>query len=243
MIDATAGVRAKRDRFFANTALIMLIMVLSPFPFTYLAPMGSPGSYFAPIHHIHALAYFSWIGLYALQTHLVASGRVARHRELGLVGIALSTLLVPLGVMLAIAAIHRRMAAGNATPFDFTLYNMVDLLTFTVLAIASFAAVTRHVEWHRRFIFGAALCLVGPAISRWFLPLPALPPFTDWGPNLLADLLLIPLALHDRRSLGNIHPATLWVIAGLVPLHLLTPLATSSNWWRAIAPGILHLMG
>lgn len=243
MIDATAGARPKRDRFFANTALIMLVMVLSPFPFTYLSPMGTAGSYFAPIHHIHALAYFAWIGLYAWQTHLIASGRTARHRELGLAGIALSALLVPLGVMLAIAAIHRRMAAGNANPFDFTLYNMVDLLTFSVLVIASFAAVTRHLDWHRRFIFGAALCLVGPAISRWFIPLPALPPFTDWGPNILADLLLISLALHDRRSLGKIHPATLWVIAALVPIHLLTPFAASSDWWRELAPGLLQLMG
>ena len=219
----------------------MLACVILSFPLTYFQPMLTGSRRFSAFYHIHGAAFFGWISLYAWQTHLAARGKIARHREFGLAGIALSALLLPLGVIMAILAIQSRMAAGVANPFDFTAYNMVDLATFTILMTASIAAVTRHPDWHRHFTYGAALCLVGPAISRWFLLLPPAPPFTDFGPNILADLLLIALVLHDRVTLGRIHPASWWVIAALVPVHLLTPCLASSDVWRSIAPYLLRL--
>ncbi len=237
----TNPARAARPKFFARSALLMLAMVIASFPLTYFAPMVTGSRHFAPVYHIHGIAFFGWMLLYAWQTRLVATGRSARHRELGLAGIALSAVMLPLGLLLAIAAIHRRAAAGDLHPFDLTLYNMIDISSFSILMLASIAAVTRHIDWHRRFTFAAALTLVGPAISRWFLPLPSLPPFTDFAPNIIADLFLIALIVHDRRTLGKVHPATIWVTAILVPIHLLTPFATSSDWWRSLAPVILKL--
>ena len=224
----------------------MLAMVLSAFPLSYFSPTLTGSRSFTPIYHIHGVVFFAWIGLYAWQTHLVASGRTARHRELGLAGIAISALMLPLGIMLAIAAIHRRIRAGNPHPYDNTLYNVLDLAAFTLLMIASIAAVTRHVQWHRRFTYGAAICLVGPAISRWFfgpwfIAVPSLPPITDWAPNLTADLFLVPLIYYDCRALGRVHPATLWLCFTLVPIHLLTPFVAASEGWRALAPAITKL--
>lgn len=224
----------------------MLSLTLSAFPFTYFRPVlnGTPG--FSPVVHIHGLLFFAWIGLFAWQTHLVATGRTARHRELGLAGIAVSAMMLPFGVMLMVKAITRRMAAGHLHPFDIALYNLVDIATFTVLMIASIAAVTRNVDWHRRLTFGAALCLVGPAISRWFLPswvvaLPQASPWTDMAPNLLADLFLIALIIHDRRTLGRVHSATCVVILVLVPMHVATPFLAGTAAWRDMAPALLRL--
>lgn len=232
-----------RSRFYSRSALLMLAMVIVSFPFTYFAPTIRGTNYFTPVYHLHGAAFFGWILLYAWQTHLVATGKTARHREFGLAGIALSALMVPLGVILAIAAIKRRMAGGDAHPFDFTLYNVIDITSFTVLMTASIASVTRHIEWHRRFTLAAAVSLVGPAISRWMLPLPIFSPVTDFAPNIIADLFLIALMVHDRKTMGRIHPATIWVSAILIPIHFLTPFAAGSGWWRAIAPGMLHLGG
>ena len=231
-----------RSKFFARTALWMLACVILSFPLTYFEPMITGSKRFSAFYHIHGAAYFGWMLLYAWQTSLAAKGKIARHREFGLAGIAVSALLLPLGIIMAILAIQRRMAAGKDNPFDVTAYNIVDIATFTILMIASIAAVTRHPDWHRRFTYGAALCLVGPAISRWFLPIPPFPPFTDFGPNILADLFLIALALHDRRMLGRIHPASGWLIVTLVPVHLLTPCLASSEVWRSTAPFLLHLI-
>ncbi len=249
MLDAFFGGSTNmevRSKFFARSALIMLAMVIIAFPYTYFAPVLTGSDHFPPIYHIHGLFFFGWMGLYAWQTHLVATGRTARHRELGLAGIAISALMVPLGIILAIEAIQRRTAAGNPHPFDNTLYNVIDITSFAVLMIAAIASVTRHLDWHRRFTFGAAVALVGPAISRWFLnawfiTVPAAPPFTDWAPNLTADLFLIALVLHDRRVLGRVHPATLCLCAVLIPIHLVTPFLTGSDWWRGIAPLITKL--
>lgn len=109
--------------------------------------------------------------------------------------------------------------------------------------IASIAAVTRHIQWHRRFTFGAAVCLVGPSISRWyfgpwFFAVPPFPPLTDWAPNLTADLVLIELVLYDRRTIGRVHPATVGMWLTLFPIHLVTPFIAESTWWRTFAPTI-----
>ena len=233
-----------KSRFYARSALMMLGMVLLSFPFTYFAPLVTGSRHFAPVYHIHGLVFFAWIGLYAWQTHLVANGKTARHRDFGLAGIALSSLMVPLGVILAIAAAQRRLGAGNANPYDTTFYNIIDIINFSLLMIASIALVTRHIEWHRRFTFGAAICLVGPAISRWifqpwFIRIPQISPISDFAPNIIADLFLIALLIHDRRTRGHIHPATLWMLALLVPIHLTTPFISTSIWWRGIAPSVL----
>ena len=219
----------------------MLAWVIVSFPLTYFLPTVTGSQRFSPFVHIHGAAYFAWIFLYVWQTHLAAQGKIARHREFGLAGIALSALLIPLGIIMAILAIQGRIAAGDDRPFFYTAYNIVDLVTFTILMTASIAAVSRQPDWHRRLTFGAALCLVGPAISRWFYAVPAFPPFTDFGPNIVADLLLIALAVHDRQSLRRVHPATWVVIASLVPLHLLTPFLAASDAWRSVAPLLLQL--
>jgi hypothetical protein len=224
----------------------MLVMVLSAFPLSYFSPAITGSLPFYLTHHIHAALYFAWIGLYAWQAHLVATGRTGRHRELGLAGIAISALMLPLGVDTTILAIQRRIEAGNAQPFDYAWFNVCDLSSFTILMIASIAAVTRHLPWHRRFMYGAAISLVGPAISRWyfgpwFVKVPIVQPFIDMAPNLTAHLFLIALAVYDRRSLGRVHPATWWLIATLVPLTVISPFIAYSEWWRTLAPLIFRI--
>ncbi|MCW1382510.1 hypothetical protein OLX02_06715 [Novosphingobium sp. KCTC 2891] len=237
------GAPRPHTRFFTRSAMVMLVCVVLSFPLTYYAPLVSGSRRFSPFHHIHGLPFFAWIGLYAWQTQLVAQGRTARHRELGLAGVALSAMMLPLGAIMAIVAIRRRIAAGDSHPFDVTFYNVVDIALFSAMMTAAFAGVTRHPDWHRRFTFAAALCLVGPAVSRWVLLLPAAFPLSDMAPNLLADLFLIALAVHDRRERGRVRPATLWAAAALVPIHIASPWIASSDWWRALAPGLLHLTG
>jgi len=230
-----------RAQFFARASLVMLGLVLASFSFTYFWPIVMGSRPFPVVLHIHGAAYFAWMLLYAWQSRLVATGRVARHREWGLAGVALSAAMVPLGIAMAVAAARRRAAAGNPHPFDTTLFNVVDLATFAIMMTAGIAAVTRHPLWHRRFIFGAALCLVGPSLSRWLRLIPEAAPWTDLLPNLAADLFLFALIIHDRRVLGRVHPATWWVIAALVPIHVATPFLITTDWWRNLGPGIMAL--
>ncbi|MFO0915138.1 MAG: hypothetical protein U0795_19410 [Pirellulales bacterium] len=95
----TAATQPGRERpqFFARSALIMAIIVVLSFPLTYFHPVATGSRKFDTLHHLHGLAYFAWIGLYLWQTLLVARGQIARHREIGLAGFALTGLMVPLG--------------------------------------------------------------------------------------------------------------------------------------------------
>lgn len=239
MASTKAGL--ERPQFFARTALIMVAMAISSFPFTYLKPFATGSRQFATLHHVHGLAFFTWLGLYVWQTQLAATGKIARHREIGLAALMVSGAMLPLGWWMTLYAARARMARGQAFPTEFSLYNVVDISLFTICVIAAVLTVTRNIEWHRRLMFAAAINLVGPAISRWFLPLPEVYPYTDLGPNILADLFLIALALHDRKVLGRVHPATIIAALVMVPLHIIEPLIARSEGWNAIAPALIKI--
>jgi len=85
----TATAQRKPQRFFANTALLMAMLVFLSFPLTYYLPVVTGTHSFQLLYHVHGLACFAWIGLLAWQARLVAQGNIARHRELGLSGAAL----------------------------------------------------------------------------------------------------------------------------------------------------------
>lgn len=228
-----------RPQFFARSALVMVACALSSFPFTYFMPLTTGTRQFTALHHVHGAMFFCWLGLYVWQTQLAARGRVARHRELGLLWLVVAGTMLPLGWWMALYAARDRIARGQANPFEFTFYNVIDLALFTIAMVGAVLMVTRNVEWHRRLMYAAALNLVGPAISRWFIPMPVWSPMTDFGPNILADLFLIALAIHDYRGRGRVHPATLLISAVMVPLHLVEPWLAKSAWWTQLAPALL----
>lgn len=228
-----------RTQFFAQSALIMVGLVLISFPLTYFLPVATGSRRFPPLYHIHGLALFAWIGLYVWQTQLAARGRIARHREIGLAGFALTGAVIVLGFWMAQRAAQNRFGK-MAHPYEFTWFNLVDIGVFTVAMIAAIALVTRHQEWHRRCAFVAALCLVAPAATRWTLKVPRIDPFVlDIASYAIIYPFLIALALFDRRTLGKLHPATLIALALLVPLHLSGAAIARSGWWNGFAPGLI----
>lgn len=230
------GVQARRDPFFARSGLVIAAVILLSFPLTYYIPLVSGTKTFSLLRHLHGLAFFAWTGLYVLQTQLVARGQVRLHREVGLAGIALAGAMLPLGLWLAVAAIEKRMAEGNPLPFEFAIYNLVDILVFSLFMAWAILETRRRIDWHRRLAFIAILNLMGPAASRLLAFAPLSFPWWDMLPNLFADAALIVLALHDRRTLGRVHPITWLAAAVLVPIHIAEPFVARSAWWNRLAP-------
>lgn len=228
----------QRGRFFARTAILITALVLLSFPITYFIPLATGSKSFTLLRHLHGLAFFAWIGLYFAQTQLVQRGNLRLHRELGFAGAALAGAMLPLGLWQAVTSIAERQAKGLAQPFEFAIYNLVDILIFFLAFGWAIYEAPRRIEWHRRLMFIAALNLFGPAFSRviFLIPLPF--PWLDMAPNLVADTLLIALALYDRRSLGRIHPVTLGAMLVLIPFHAIEPLIARSNFWNTIAPTV-----
>lgn len=63
------------------------------------------------------------------------------------------------GVPMIPAAALRRIAAGNPDPYFFSGYNVVDLGLFTLMSSLALFTASRHTDWHRRFMLGAAVAL------------------------------------------------------------------------------------
>lgn len=231
-------VPAQRGRFFFRTAILITALVLLSFPITYFIPVATGSKSFTLLRHLHGLAFFGWIGLYLFQTLLVQKGNVRLHRELGIAGVALSGALLPLGLWQAVTSAGERQAKGVAQPFEFAIYNLVDILVCAAAFGWAIFEATRRIEWHRRLMFIAALNLFGPAFSRVIFLIPMPFPWSDMAPNLVADALLIALAVYDRQRLGRIHPVTLGAALVLIPFHAIEPLIARSHFWNAIAPSL-----
>lgn len=227
-----------RTRFFAHSALAMMVLTLLSFTVTYFMPLAAGTPDTRPLIHVHAAAFFAWIFLYAFQAHLVATGRTPRHRELGLAALLVSGAMIPLGWAAALAAVERRRATGDPLPWSSTAFNVVDMSLFALMIALAVITVTRRPDWHRRFMFGAAITLLGPAMSRLFIPFPDAPPFSWLDPALLADLFFVALIVHDRRTLGRVHVATLVVTVLIVGSHWATYPLKDSAWWNSHAPAL-----
>ncbi len=229
-----------RSRFFANAAILMTVAVILSFPLTYYGPLMTGSKQFGLLRHLHGLVFFAWIILYAWQANLVPAGKIRLHRELGLAGVALGGMMLPLGLWVAVSEIEEQIANKAARPYEIATYNFFDICLFGLFFAAAIYQASRRLDWHRRLVYVAAICVVGPAISRWVLFLPLPYPWLDAAPNLAADVFLAALAVHDWRSLGRLHPATLLAMLVLVPWNFLEPLIARSGWWSALAP---HLYG
>lgn len=229
---------AQGSRFFAVSAILIAALVVLSFPVTYFIPFASGSKQFTLLRHLHGLAFFVWIGLFVVQTRLVRSGNVRMHREMGIAGVALAGAMLPLALWQTVTSAAERQAKDFAQPFEFSLYNLVDILVFSVAFGWAIFEATRRIEWHRRLMFVAALNLFGPAFSRVTLHMPISFPWSDMAPNLVADALLFALAIHDKRQLGHVHPVTLWAALLLIPFHAVEPFIARSQFWNGIAPGL-----
>jgi hypothetical protein len=238
MSDETTA-RPARRFYFAAACAIAVLIVLS-FPQTYFLPLATGAKSFRLVRHLHGLTFFGFTALFVWQAWLARRRRIARHREWGVLGAALAGMMLVFGFWLAEVAIEDRIGQKFAAPFEFAIYNLVDISLFCGLIGWSIREAFHRVEWHRRLAFAAMLNLLGPAWSRWVLQMPFGYPWLDMTPNLLADLGLAILAVHDRRTIGRVHPATIVAAALMVPLHVVEPFAARSAWWSALAP---HLFG
>lgn len=221
--------------YFISACTVALLIVFS-FPQTYFLPVASGAKSFILLRHLHGLVFFAFTALFVWQAWLIRKRRVARHREWGTLGAALAGMMLALGPWLAVIAIEDRIAKGGDRPFEFAIYNAVDIALFVGFIGWSIFEATRRIEWHRHLAFVAVLNLLGPAWSRWVLQSPIRFPWLDMAPNLLADLGLVIVAIHDRRTLGRVHPVTIIAAIVMVPIHFVEPFIARSAWWSAHAP-------
>jgi len=213
--------------FFSATVAVMLLTVFVGFSRSYYLA----GVFGAPLPdlliHVHAVAFTSWMLLLITQTTLVSSARVDIHRKLGLAGIGLAWVMVPLGFAAATDSLVRQAGPPGRDVKFFYIVPLTAVLMFGTLATAAFRA-RRDPATHKRLILLATTALMVAAIARWPIAAINRKPLLD---SLLSLLFLLALAVYDHWSMRRVHRATLLGGAFLVAVSLARfPVGQTAAW-------------
>jgi hypothetical protein len=245
-----------RSRFFFWMALAMTATAFLGFTPTFWAPLSQGVPERIAVIAIHATVSFGWMLFLIYQTWLAATGHTARHRDTGMIGIALATMMIIFGGSAAINSSQRAAAAGYSEAGEaFMIVPMTALFLFAVLLIAALANVRRP-AWHKRLMLAATAMLLDAAIARPYitfvmmggnlprfqgnvglagLPGPPPPVAAVVAPALISLLFIVAGMIHDRRTIGRVHPAYIWACGVAFTLQLLKIPFSETTVWHAAA--------
>ncbi len=251
VMDAPARIAAATSPryFYFYMALSCAAVAFLGFAPTYWLPMASGTFKANPIVHIHGMVFFSWVLFFSFQTWLAASGRIARHRAIGMAGISLATAMTIFGILAAINTMKTAASLGlNDEGIAFAIVPLSGILFFAVVFALAVGAVRRP-EAHKRLMLLATISLLDAAVARWFLtflapPGPPGPPpvIVTLPPSLVAYLLLAVAIVFDWRTRGRPHPVYVFGGAALVALKVLNLPLSATPFWHSLAGGVLALV-
>ena len=209
-------------------AVVLCVCVYIGFSPTYFqagivhAPLPSP------ILHVHGAAFTLWMLLFLVQAALVSAHRVKWHRSLGTVAFCLPPVMVVLGVIAAIDALHRGVKIGPLDPAVSLAIPLLGIVGFAIVIFASWRA-RRRPDAHKRLILLATCGLVGAAFGRFPWDRIGLPPAA--GAVTGIGILVLIVIVYDLLSLHRVHRSTMW--AGLLvfaSVALAVPIGMTSAW-------------
>ena len=197
----TPSKQARRGRgFHIGMSVAFLVTAFAGFAPTYYLKGLSHAPALSPGLHLHGAVFTAWLLLLFAQTALVAAHRVDLHRRLGIAGAILAAMMVPLGMMTAIAGAQRGSTRPGFEPMGFMIFPFGQVVLFAIF-IGAALWNRRRSELHRRLVLVATACLMTPAITR--LPFVGQRPILSLG---LSALFVVAGMLHDWKSRGRVHP-------------------------------------
>lgn len=249
-IASGAADRAKTGSFYTWMAVAAVATAFLGFIPTYFQPMAAGAFAANPVVHLHGMVFFSWTLFALVQTSLVPSGRVALHREVGLAGISLATLVVVMGTLAALNSLKTSVATGQAAAGEAFLIVPLSLMaTFAVIFIAAVANIRRP-QAHKRLMLLATLSLLNAPIARpllvWVWPTPptTTPPVWINVPACwLSYLLILAAMVYDWRTRGRVHPIYLVALPVLVFVAWVVIPISETAAWHSLARDFLALGG
>ena len=231
----------QRRLFAVGMASTLLLTVLVGFAPTFFVRPVFTAARIPLSLYVHGAIITAWFCWLVLQTSLIAHHRLALHRSLGVAGAVLAVVVVASGLHTSLGFVPRIHAEGidialrpfgadsnhpesNPLIVGIVSGNYSAVLVFTVLvSLALF--FRRRSDVHGRLMLLASISLIGPAalrISLWFGG-SSVPVRVRVGLFIFA--LLAAMIVHDVRSRGRVHAAT---VAGALFM-----LATTVGFFRA----------
>jgi hypothetical protein len=237
--------KSAERKFYTRMAFFLVALVLLGFgPSFYLRNIvpayPRPNPTLPPAVILHGSVFTLWMLAIVAQTQLISARKHAVHMRLGKLTVLLAILMIPVMYLTAVWQVARANQPPFTDPLSWTIVPLAVIVPFAIL-ISQGWAKRRESAAHKRLMLSAAIITVmGPAVGRLPLGPPILPVFTVQ--LLLGLAIFTPLFMHDRKLLGEVHPATKFGFAmGMISVAI--PLAVF--WlglpWAKIAadlPGI-----
>ena len=193
--------------FYSSMAVLLCICVYIGFSPTYFkagmihAPLPSP------ILHFHGAAFTLWMLLFLVQTALISARRVKWHRTLGTIAFCLPPIMIVLGIIAAIDALHRGVQIGPLDPAVSLAIPLIGIVAFAVVIFASWRA-RRRPDAHKRLILIATIGLTGAAFGRFPWDRIGLPPAA--GASTGVGVMLLLLIAFELITIHRVHRSTMW---------------------------------
>jgi hypothetical protein len=236
--------KASERKFYTRMALFLVFLVLLGFgPSFYLRGIvpsyPRPNPTLPPAVLLHGSVFTLWMGAIVAQTQLISAKKHEIHMRLGKLTVLLAILMIPVMYLTAVWQVARANQPPFTDPLTWTIVPLAVIVPFAIMVWQGWTH-RRNAAWHKRSMMCAAILVVmGPTIGR----LPLAPPTTLGFSilHLLGFAVFLPLIIRDRRTEGEIHPATKFGLA-MAAIAILTPLAVF--WfklpWASVAA---HLPG
>ena len=229
-------------RFFTGMAIALMATVILGFARSFFLRPLFPDWPSPPetIFYLHGALFAAWIALFAAQASLIAGGQTDLHRRIGPYGAVLAMAMLVLGTLGALVAARRPTGFFGVPipPLQFLAIPLFDMLVFAPFVCLGIAR-RRDPQAHKRWMLLATISVVTAAIARWPGML-ALGPLAFFG---VTDLFVVALAAWDWRSLGRLHPATLWGGLFLIVSQVVRLVVSGTEAWLAFARWATGLLG
>jgi hypothetical protein len=218
--------------FFPFMALLIIAAVLLGFSRTFfLAPLYN---YHFPnlLVAVHGVVFASWIALFAIQTSLVAVGRVDLHKKLGLLGAILVGLVFVMAYAVMLEGLHRGFADSEKNEAQIIALDVVGINVSFAMWVAGLL-LRRNPASHKRLMLYGTIGMTGPAIARWpFAAIASNPPLV----GIVLQCFGVAVIVFDLLTTRRVKCAT-WVGTAtlfLVPL-IAVPMSATPFWHHLLA--------
>jgi uncharacterized membrane protein len=209
---------------------------------------------FPLVMHMHAVAMGSFLLLLLAQTVMVATGREALHKKVGIAAFVLVPVLVLVGIVLAPTMYYQTWSALQTAPpgaraelqqvlsikENILLLQVHAGILFAIFITVALRARVVNSGMHKRMMFLATSVPLAASIDRmtW---LPSSLPVNPWTTDLYILLALAPMFVWDVIRNRKVHEAYGIWLAIYVPVALLVDVLWDKPWWHATARSIMRV--
>src|SRR6476661_6805654 len=227
--------RAVTRRFFAIVAIAFPLIIIAGFgPTYYLKPFFNTPPITSVLVHFHGLLMSLWIVLFAVQVYFISSRQIRLHQKLGIFGVILGLLIIPTGLLTAIAA--AKYGSPSTPPgFDpkaFLAVPFFDMVVFAPL-LAGIVYYRKQPANHKRLVLVSILNFIPPSLGRMHFGLAdALGPIFFLGfPDIIAIIFLI-VDTWRHKKLNKVFLAGVILLIASHPIRIIV---SGTETWMAFA--------